>query len=240
MKKNFIYLALLILTSCVAPGKIIEGDVLSGVRAKFERSEDSIIIYGKVSVYDQSRTFANYNDEITNSCTFFVNNNPPYKNTYIYKYNRPEIGQASNIANNVFAIEIKEEMLKDDLLFSIGCGNRVYLESKVKILPEIVNMSYSYYVKFDLKETLKDIPNKKGVFYIGDIKAVLPKNTNIIKRKPGFLTRLFAPSFSGHLIYNIVDNPIITVDSNFGKTTQRLNNKLSFIDLNVAEKSIIK
>lgn len=231
IKLTILLLSFQILTSCA--GKLIEGGMLSGVRAKQYLNSNTSIIFGKIEVYDKSNNLTPYEDmNISDFCTMFINDDPLYGSSLLYKYNRPESGQTSNIYKGLFAIQVSEEDFQDGKELNLACGTRQSLERVTSFMSGLSLIEPRSYLKMDLKRQVNLSSFEGKAIYLGDMIVSIPKNAAITKEDMNFKTRLTIITIGGSQSRDAMQNKIDSssvVKNNFKEASKDLIDLFPYI-----------
>ncbi len=223
-----LFCTLISTTSCIT-GAVMGGGFMNGTRVKQSVNNNSSIIFGKIEVYDQSNNLSpDKNLDISESCVIFNGDDPLYSKSLFYRYNKPEVGQVSNIHNGLFAFQINEGDLKDVKELNLACGTRHYLEKQIKFFSFLLRLDYKFYLKMDLKRPININSFQGKAFYLGDIKVSLPVDANIVQNKATFMKSFFGSNYSRYYIDGRIDASSFVKD-NFKKTSDDISKLLPFL-----------
>ncbi len=232
-----------LLQSCVTQNMTkVEGGFMSGIGVRKSVDKKYPIIFGKLSVRDNSKNLSFDNSNISDFCLVFVGNDPMIADSMFYRYNWPNAGQRANVYKGLFAIQLTEENLEAKN-FNIACGTEHFARKRNKILWAGV-VDYGSYIRMDTKKSLKSTTaSENKILYLGDVEISIPDNATIYDAKRTFLEGMASDLIGDYYLPAIKQaiNYDLKVKDNFKETSEELVKILPFVKEDfVFEKSIMR
>lgn len=231
----------IILQSCVTQNMTkVEGGFMSGIGVRKSVDKKYPIIFGKLSVKDNSKNLSSNNSDISDFCLVFIGNDPMIYNSMFYRYNWPNTGHTSNVYKGLFAFQLTKENLEAKN-FNIACGTEYFARKRNKIFWNGV-VDYDSYIRMNTNKALKlTTDSKNKILYLGDIEISIPDNAIIYNTRRTFLEGLRSDLIGGYYLPAIKHgtNYDLKINDNFKKTSEELVKILPFVKEDfIFEKSI--